>query len=186
MVIIESKSSPAQSRQIKHLAIGRTFGEGQVAARDCLLEIRRRNAYHGPYQLQQRASQADRGPDTGRSPRRNHQVPDSGRGVAVGRVVGGPPPLVIPHYAPMIPTLVPEPFHRPGWIYEEKVDGWRMLAYKYGTHARLLSRNRVDHARRFRMIAAAIAALPGQTLVLDGEVAIFDQQLRSRFELLRG
>lgn len=32
MVIIESKSSPAQSRQIKHLAIGRTFGEGQVYA----------------------------------------------------------------------------------------------------------------------------------------------------------
>jgi len=23
----------------------------------------------------------------------------------------------------MIPTLVPEPFHLPGWIYEEKVDG---------------------------------------------------------------
>jgi len=25
----------------------------------------------------------------------------------------------------MVPTLVPEPFHRDGWIYEEKVDGWR-------------------------------------------------------------
>jgi bifunctional non-homologous end joining protein LigD len=30
------------------------------------------------------------------------------------------------------------------------------------------------------------ATLPVPTLVLDGEVAIFDQQLRSRFELLRG
>jgi hypothetical protein len=28
-VIIESRSSPDQSRQIKHLAIGRTFGAGQ-------------------------------------------------------------------------------------------------------------------------------------------------------------
>jgi len=43
----------------------------------------------------------------------------------------------------------------------------------------------VDHAKRFREIAAAIAALPVPTLVLDGEVAIFDQQLRSRFDLLR-
>jgi len=41
----------------------------------------------------------------------------------------------------MIPTLVPEPFHRDGWVYEEKVDGWRILAYKDGALVRLLSRN---------------------------------------------
>ena len=50
----------------------------------------------------------------------------------------------------MHPTQVREPFHRPGWIYEAKVDGWRILAYKDGTSARLLSRNGIDHARRFR------------------------------------
>jgi hypothetical protein len=38
---------------------------------------------------------------------------------------------------PMHPTLVREPFHRDGWIYEEKYDGWRMLAYKDGQHVRL-------------------------------------------------
>jgi ATP-dependent DNA ligase len=32
----------------------------------------------------------------------------------------------------MHPTLVPRPIHHEGWIYEEKVDGWRMLAYKDG------------------------------------------------------
>jgi bifunctional non-homologous end joining protein LigD len=85
----------------------------------------------------------------------------------------------------MAPTLVREPFHRDGWIYEEKVDGWRILAYKDGSRVRLLSRTGVDHARRFRDVAAAIAALPVRTLVLDGEVAIFDEQLRSRFEWLR-
>src|SRR4029450_12287900 len=31
----------------------------------------------------------------------------------------------------------------------------------------------------------AVAALPGRTLVLDGEIAIFDRQLRSRFDWLR-
>jgi bifunctional non-homologous end joining protein LigD len=91
---------------------------------------------------------------------------------------------VVSQYAPMIPRLVPEPFHRPGWIYEEKVDGWRLLAYKDNAHVRLVSRNGVDHARRFRELAAAIAALPVPTLVLDGEVAIFDEQLRSRLEWL--
>ena len=38
--------------------------------------------------------------------------------------------MTIVHYVPMAPTLVREPFHRPGWIYEEKVDGWRIVAYK--------------------------------------------------------
>jgi predicted metal-dependent enzyme (double-stranded beta helix superfamily) len=37
----------------------------------------------------------------------------------------------------MAPTLVREPFHRDGWVYEEKVDGWWMLAYGDGTSVRL-------------------------------------------------
>jgi ATP-dependent DNA ligase len=43
---------------------------------------------------------------------------------------------------------------------------------------------RRDHTRRFADLAA-VAELTGRTLVLDGEVAICDQQLRSRFEWLR-
>jgi bifunctional non-homologous end joining protein LigD len=85
----------------------------------------------------------------------------------------------------MQPTLVREPFHRDGWVYEEKVDGWRMLVYKDGARVRLVSRNGRDHARRFADIAAAIAKLSARALVLDGEVAVFDQQLRSRFDWLR-
>jgi bifunctional non-homologous end joining protein LigD len=86
---------------------------------------------------------------------------------------------------PMQPTLVREPFSRDGWVYEEKVDGWRILAYKAGDRVRLLSRNGRDHTRRFADLAAAIAKLSPRSLVLDGEVAIFDQQLRSRFDWLR-
>ena len=88
-------------------------------------------------------------------------------------------------HTPMAPTLVREPFHRDGRVYEEKVDGWRMLAYKDGARVRLVSRNSRDHTRRFAGIAAAIAKLSARSLVLDGEVAIFDQQLRSRFDWLR-
>jgi bifunctional non-homologous end joining protein LigD len=93
--------------------------------------------------------------------------------------------LVVPEYVPIHPTLVREPFHRPGWVYEEKVDGYRMLAYKDGARVRLVSRTRVDHSRRFHEVAAAVAGLKPRTLVLDGEVAIYDQQLRSRFDWLR-
>jgi len=85
----------------------------------------------------------------------------------------------------MAPTLVRAPFHRAGWVYEEKVDGYRMLAYKDGTRVRLVSRNGVDHTRRHTDVAAAVARLRPSTLVLDGELAEFDEQLRSRFEWLR-
>jgi ATP-dependent DNA ligase len=37
----------------------------------------------------------------------------------------------------MVPTLVAKPFHRDGWVYEEKVDGYRMLPYKNGSTLRL-------------------------------------------------
>jgi hypothetical protein len=43
----------------------------------------------------------------------------------------------------------------------------------------------VDHIKRLAGVAAAVAKLSARTLVLDGEVAIYDQQLRSRFEWLR-
>src|SRR5947207_6026205 len=85
----------------------------------------------------------------------------------------------------MAPTLVRPPFHRDGWIYEEKVDGWRMLAYKDGARVRLISRKAVDWTARFRELAAAIGKLRGDVLVLDGEVAVFDAKFVSRFELLR-
>src|SRR5215472_3342498 len=85
----------------------------------------------------------------------------------------------------MAPTQVREPFDRDGWVYEEKVDGWRMLAYKDGQRVRLVSRNGRDLTRRFAGIAAAVAKLSARSLVLDGEAAIYDQQLRSRFNWLR-
>jgi bifunctional non-homologous end joining protein LigD len=85
----------------------------------------------------------------------------------------------------MSPTLVREPFHRDGWIYEENVDGWRILAYKDGPRVRLVSRNGRDRTRRFAGIAAAVAKLGARALVRDGEVAIYDEKLRSRFDWLR-
>jgi hypothetical protein len=84
----------------------------------------------------------------------------------------------------MAPTLVRPPFHRDGWIYEEKVDGWRMLPYRDGARVRLISRNAVNHTARFRELAGRVAKLPPDVLVLDGELAVFDEQLVSRFHLL--
>jgi bifunctional non-homologous end joining protein LigD len=86
---------------------------------------------------------------------------------------------------PMLATLVKEPFHRPDWVYEEKYDGDRILAYKEGAAVRLVSRNAKDHTARLPKIAAAIGGLPVRTLLVDGEVVAFDRRGISRFQLLQ-
>ena len=85
----------------------------------------------------------------------------------------------------MLATLVDAPFHRPGWIWEEKYDGIRLIAFKEDGRVRLVTRNDKDRTADFPAVAAAVAALPAPTLVLDGEVVVFDAAGISRFQLLQ-
>ena len=85
----------------------------------------------------------------------------------------------------MLATLVREPFHRHGWIYEEKYDGVRLLAYKEGNRVKLLTRNDIDRTDRFPHIATAIRNLHHVNLLLDGEIVVFDRKRVSRFQLLQ-
>jgi ATP-dependent DNA ligase len=68
---------------------------------------------------------------------------------------------------PMAATLTQERFIGPEWIFERKLDGIRLLAFKNGPDVRLLSRNRLP--QNLPRIAAAIANLPLRDLILDGE-----------------
>jgi bifunctional non-homologous end joining protein LigD len=86
---------------------------------------------------------------------------------------------------PMLATLVKKPFHHPGWIYEEKYDGYRILAYKEGDRVTLISRNGNDRTATYGSVARAIQQLRIRTLLLDGEVVAFDSDGISRFQLLQ-
>ena len=86
---------------------------------------------------------------------------------------------------PMLATLVSEPFDRRGWIYEEKYDGIRILAYKEGKDVKLLTRNDIDRTKGFPEVVDAIRRLKPATLLLDGELVIFDRKKVSRFQLLQ-
>jgi bifunctional non-homologous end joining protein LigD len=57
---------------------------------------------------------------------------------------------------PMAATPLPRPFHREGWIYEEKYDGWRVVAYKDGPAVRLVSRAGRDLTHRFPELYAEV------------------------------
>lgn len=85
----------------------------------------------------------------------------------------------------MLATLEGRPFHRPGWIYEEKYDGIRILAYREGARVSLISRNGKDRTQSFPAIAAAIMKLRAEVALLDGEVIVLDKQNVSRFQLLQ-
>src|SRR6476659_8692955 len=69
---------------------------------------------------------------------------------------------------PMAATLTRERFSGPEWVFERKFDGIRLLAFKDGPRVRLLSRNRLP--QNMPSVAGAIATLPLQDVILDGEV----------------
>jgi bifunctional non-homologous end joining protein LigD len=69
---------------------------------------------------------------------------------------------------PMAATLTQERFAAPEWVFERKLDGIRLLAFKNGTGIRLLSRNRLP--QNLPAIAEAVATLPHDQLILDGEL----------------
>ena len=70
---------------------------------------------------------------------------------------------------PMAATLTQERFAGPEWAFEKKYDGIRLLSYKRGKEIKLYSRNRL--LQHLPAIERAIAAIPAQELILDGEVA---------------
>ena len=70
---------------------------------------------------------------------------------------------------PMAATLTEERFTGPDWIFEQKLDGIRMLAFRNGADVKLYSRNRL--LQHYPAVADAIASLPVRDVILDGEAA---------------
>ena len=70
---------------------------------------------------------------------------------------------------PMAATLTQERFTGPEWIFERKLDGIRLLAFKQGRDVRLLSRNRLPQNAAYPSLVQAIARLPVHDAILDGE-----------------
>jgi ATP-dependent DNA ligase len=69
---------------------------------------------------------------------------------------------------PMAATLTQDRFTGDEWSFEHKLDGIRLIAFKRGGDVQLFSRNHVP--QRVPPVAAAIARLPAEQLILDGEL----------------
>ena len=77
-----------------------------------------------------------------------------------------------------------EPFSKPGWIFELKLDGYRMLASREKGEGKLTTRNGNDLSAAFPEVVKSLAALPFDGLVLDGELVVNDDAGRPSFHRL--
>ena len=87
---------------------------------------------------------------------------------------------------PCLPSPGKRPPAGPGWIHEIKHDGFRIMARRDGAGVRLLTRQGNDFSRRFPLVAAALAALPVRSCLIDGEAIVTDQKGLAVFDLIRG
>src|SRR6516164_521861 len=67
------------------------------------------------------------------------------------------------------------------WVYELKLDGYRIVAEVGGDDVRLWSRGGQDYAERFRAVADELPAAVRAPCVLDGEVCALDGRGRPSF-----
>lgn len=70
----------------------------------------------------------------------------------------------------------------PGWLYERKFDGIRLLAFKRGRTVELFSRNRL--LQHLPAVSAAMAKLPVKDAILDGELAWDGESRYDVFDVL--
>jgi bifunctional non-homologous end joining protein LigD len=94
--------------------------------------------------------------------------------------------LYVPHgfIEPCLPSPAKVPPSGPNWIHEIKHDGFRIMARRDAAGVRLITRNGNDFTRRFPLAAAAVAALPGRSCLIDGEAIVCDDKGLAVFELI--
>ncbi|MDH3206095.1 MAG: DNA ligase D [Gemmatimonadota bacterium] len=85
----------------------------------------------------------------------------------------------------MLASSREKPFSREGWIFELKLDGYRLLAERTSGEPHLRSRAGHDLTATFPEIARAVRGLPYEGLVLDGEVVVNDSEGLPSFSRLQ-
>jgi bifunctional non-homologous end joining protein LigD len=93
-------------------------------------------------------------------------------------------PSYLADLKPMLLDERPFDFGEPGWIYELKFDGYRLLAEFGDCKAFLRTRNGADVTRWFPEATKSLMAVDGGPYVVDGEAVVLDDKSRSDFDRL--
>lgn len=87
--------------------------------------------------------------------------------------------------SPQLATLVSEPPDGPGWAYEIKIDGYRILARCELGGTRLFTRNGNDWTDRMESLAVEVGGLPVQSAWFDGEAVVLGDNGLPNFNALQ-
>jgi bifunctional non-homologous end joining protein LigD len=129
---------------------------------------------------------ADASPLSGRTVKSVAFAPVPPRLAAGALVPGGRPEATPPILAPMMAQTAAAIPKGAGWMFEPKLDGYRVLARVRGGKATLTSRGGEDYSRAFPEIVEELE-LHGaaDTLILDGELVALDEQGRPGFNAIQ-
>jgi len=105
-------------------------------------------------------------------------------------VPDGKPEAMPAKLSPMLAESGDAPFNNADWMWEPKLDGYRVLAYIKGDQVQLHSRRGLQLASTFPRLASALSQQAGADMILDGEIVAFDaggkpsfNALQNRFQL---
>ncbi len=108
-----------------------------------------------------------------------HRIP-AARLVPTGEVVPMPEKL-----APMLAETAEAAFDKAGWMWEPKLDGYRVLAFIDSGGVKLRSRKGLDLAPHFPKLVAELGKQGVDGMVLDGELVAFDADGRPSFAAMQ-
>jgi bifunctional non-homologous end joining protein LigD len=87
--------------------------------------------------------------------------------------------------SPQLATAVTRPPEGSGWLFEPKLDGYRVLCRKDGRDVKALTRRGNDWTSEFATIADAIRSLPCNAALIDGEAVVYDSKGITSFQRLQ-
>ncbi len=92
----------------------------------------------------------------------------------------------LPAFAePQLATLVEGPPAGGDWLHEIKYDGYRAITSIAGDKIAIRTRNGLDWTEKFRSLVPALQALPCDSALLDGEIAVADKRGHTDFGALQ-
>jgi bifunctional non-homologous end joining protein LigD len=87
--------------------------------------------------------------------------------------------------APMLAESGEAPFNRADWMWEPKLDGYRVLAFIDEHGVKLRSRRGLELAATFPRLAAELGKQAARGMIVDGEIVAFDASGKPSFAALQ-
>jgi bifunctional non-homologous end joining protein LigD len=86
--------------------------------------------------------------------------------------------------SPMAAQEAKKPFSKPGWQFELKIDGIRLLCHASAGNIQIFSRNGKDVTGKFPRLVSELGQIPAEQFILDGEVVCYDEDGKPSFQCL--